>query len=100
MLIENVYEAPLEPLLAQGGPGTCQIAHLFQTEKLAGTWHFIEYLIVPPGVTIGQHQHEANEETYFIIEGQARMTINGQDYNVKPGNFIVNHPEWEHGLRN
>lgn len=100
MFIENVYEAVLEPLVAHGGPGTCQIARLFQTEKLAGTWHFIEYLIVPPGVTIGRHRHGANEEIYFIIEGQAKMTINNQEYLVKPGDFIVNHPEWEHGLHN
>jgi quercetin dioxygenase-like cupin family protein len=28
------------------------------------------------------------------------MKINGQEHEVKPGDFIVNHPHWEHGLRN
>jgi quercetin dioxygenase-like cupin family protein len=100
MFIENVYDAPREPLVAHDGPGTCEIARLFQSEKLAGTWHFIEYLIVPPGVTIGQHRHGDNEEIYFIIDGHARMTINGEERQVKPGDFIINHPGWEHGLRN
>jgi quercetin dioxygenase-like cupin family protein len=100
MFIENVYEAPRELIVAHEGQGSIEIARLFQDEKLAGTWHFIEYLVVPPGVTIGNHRHGENEEIYFIIDGQARMTINGQEREVKPGDFIINHPGWEHGLRN
>jgi quercetin dioxygenase-like cupin family protein len=100
MFIENVYEAPRELIVAHEGQGSIEIARLFQDEKLAGTWHFIEYLVVPPGVTIGDHRHGENEEIYFIIEGQAMMTINGQEREVKPGDFIINHPGWEHGLRN
>ena len=100
MFIENVYETPLESIIAHAGQGAIQIGRMFQTEKLQGTWHFIEYLVVPPGVTIGEHRHGANEEIYFILEGHARMKINGQEYEVKPGDFIVNHAGWEHGLRN
>jgi quercetin dioxygenase-like cupin family protein len=100
MSIQNAYDAPREPLVAHGGPGTCEIARLFQSGELQGTWHFIEYLVVPPGVTIGAHRHGANEELYFIITGQATMTINGQTHTVKPGDLIINHPNWEHGLHN
>ena len=49
---------------------------------------------------IGEHRHGKNEEIYFILEGQAKMTINGQDHEVKPGDFILNRAGWEHGLRN
>jgi mannose-6-phosphate isomerase-like protein (cupin superfamily) len=100
MSIENVYEAPRELIVAHEGQGSIEIARLFQNKKLAGTWHFIEYLVVPPRVTIGQHRHGENEEIYFIIEGRAIMNINGQEHEVTPGDFIVNHPGWEHGLRN
>ena len=91
MSIENVYEAPRESIVAHEGQGSIEIGRMFQTEKLEGTWHFIEYLVVPPGVTIGEHRHGANEEIYFILEGHARMKINGQEHEVKPGDFIVNH---------
>jgi quercetin dioxygenase-like cupin family protein len=100
MFIENVYETPRELIVAHEGQGSIEIARMFQTENLAGAWHFIEYLVVPPGVTIGEHRHGVNEEIYFIIEGQAKMKIDGREYEVKPGDFIVNHPNWEHGLRN
>jgi mannose-6-phosphate isomerase-like protein (cupin superfamily) len=100
MFIENVYDTPRELIVAHEGQGSIEIARMFQTKKLAGAWHFIEYLVVPPRVTIGRHRHGENEEIYFIIEGQALMTLNGQEHEVKPGDFIVNPPHGEHGLRN
>jgi mannose-6-phosphate isomerase-like protein (cupin superfamily) len=98
--IENIYEAPLESIVAHEGPGSIQIGRIFHDEKLEAPWHFVEYLVVPPGVTIGEHRHGQNEEIYFILEGQAKMTVNGQEHDVKPGDFILNRSGWEHGLRN
>ena len=84
MFIENVYETPLESIVAHEGQGAIQIGRLFQTEKLEGTWHFIEYLVVPPGVTIGEHRHGANEEIYFILEGHARMKLMIRNMRLNP----------------
>jgi quercetin dioxygenase-like cupin family protein len=98
--IENVFETPLESIVAHEGNGSIQIGRIFHHEKLEAPWHFIEYLVVLPGVTIGEHRHGKNEEIYFILEGQAKMTINGQEHEVKPGDFILNRAGWEHGLRN
>ena len=100
MYIENVYETPMESIIAHEGNGAIQIGRIFHNETLEGPWHFIEYLVVPPGVTIGEHRHGNNEEIYFVIEGQARMTVNGQEHQVKPGDFILNRAGWEHGFHN
>lgn len=100
MYIENVYETPLESKVAHEGQGEIQIGRIFQQEKLEAPWHFIEYLEVQPGVTIGEHRHGHNEEIYFIIEGQAQMTVNGQEHTVKPGDFILNRAGWAHAFRN
>ncbi len=100
MYIRNIYETPLEPLVAHEGSGALQIARVFLGKELEAPWHFIEYLEVPPGVTIGEHQHGNDEEIYFIMSGQAKMTVNGQEHDVKPGDFILNRAGWTHGLRN
>jgi len=100
MYIENVYETPMESIIAHEGNGAIEIGRIFHNEKLEGSWDFIEYLVVPPGVTIGEHRHGSNEEIYFIIEGHAKMTVNGQEHDVKPGDFILNRANWEHGFRN
>jgi quercetin dioxygenase-like cupin family protein len=100
MTIENVYETPLESIVAHEGQGQIQIGRIFQQEQLEAPWHFIEYVVVPPGVTIGEHRHGGNEEIYFVLAGRARMTVNGQAHEVKPGDFILNRSGWTHGLRN
>lgn len=100
MYIENVYETPLESIVAHEGQGAIQIGRIFHHEKLEAPWHFIEYLEVPPGVTIGEHRHGNDEEIYFVIEGQAQMTVNGQEHAVKPGDFILNRAGWSHSFRN
>ena len=100
MYIENAYEAPLESIVAHDGQGQIQIGRIFRQEKLQAPWHFLEYLVVPPGATIGEHRHGRDEEIYFILAGQAEMTVNGTRHDVKPGDFILNRPGWAHSLRN
>ena len=100
MYIENVYETPMESIVAHEGNGSIQIGRIFHQEELEAPWHFIEYLVVPPGVTIGEHRHGNNEEIYFVIEGQAKMVVNDTEHTVKPGDFILNRANWAHGFRN
>ncbi|MBJ6361089.1 cupin domain-containing protein [Paenibacillus sp. MAHUQ-46] len=61
---------------------------------------FIDYIEVPPGVSIGTHQHGYNEEIYFIVEGSGTMSIEGKEYNVKSGDVIINKINGTHGLIN
>ncbi|WP_226383594.1 cupin domain-containing protein [Paenibacillus massiliensis] len=53
-----------------------------------------------PGTSIGYHEHKQNEEVYVVLEGQGRMTVNGEERDVKPGDVILNKPNWSHGLEN
>lgn len=54
---------------------------------------------VPPHVVLPVGSHE-NEEMYYILRGQATMTLAGKTVEVKEGTFI-HLPAWcEHGLEN
>jgi mannose-6-phosphate isomerase-like protein (cupin superfamily) len=57
---------------------------------------FIEY---QPGVGIGLHDHTF-EEAYFILEGGVQATLDGQVYNLKPGDVVWTGVGCVHSFRN
>lgn len=64
-------------------------------------WSFIDLVRVPVGADIGIHTHTAdNEEMYIIISGTGRMHVDGEEFEVGPGDVIVNAPGGTHGLVN
>ena len=62
--------------------------------------NFLHDDILKPGVTIGVHKHEGDEEYYYILSGRGTMTLNGQDYEVGPGDIAAVFPGGKHGLAN
>lgn len=41
-----------------------------------------------PGGNLGAHYHTATDEIDYIIQGQANLTLNGEDYPVKSGDLV------------
>ncbi|QMU71267.1 cupin domain-containing protein [Streptacidiphilus sp. P02-A3a] len=61
---------------------------------------FIDLVVLPPGTSIGRHRHGDDEETYVILTGSGRMTLDGAEFPVRAGDVVRNRPWGEHGLRN
>ncbi|GAB4562969.1 MAG: hypothetical protein Kow0047_11430 [Anaerolineae bacterium] len=59
--------------------------------------HFV-VRITTPDTPFRPHRHE-QPELWYIIEGQATLTLNGEDHPVQGGDLIVLEPWVEHGLR-
>ena len=53
--------------------------------------------VLHPGATIGYHKQET-DEVYYITGGTGKMTINGQEFAVKPGDAILTRTGSSHGL--
>ena len=49
------------------------------------------------GAAIGYHL-QATDEVYYIIGGSGKMTMNGNDFPVKPGDAILTRGGSSHGL--
>jgi len=62
--------------------------------------NFLHDDILKPGVTIGVHKHEDDEEYYCILSGRGIMTLDGQYYEVGPGDIAAVFPGGTHGLAN
>jgi mannose-6-phosphate isomerase-like protein (cupin superfamily) len=61
---------------------------------------FIDLVTVPPGCSIGDHDHGDNEERYVILSGSGTMTMDGAGLAVSAGDVLVNRRFGRHGLCN
>jgi mannose-6-phosphate isomerase-like protein (cupin superfamily) len=55
---------------------------------------------LPPGGKTTPHYHPQTEEIYYILEGEGRMTIDGETSEVVPGDAIAIPPGAVHTITN
>lgn len=71
-----------------------------------GKWQFIKFIhddIIPPGTTIGYHQHACSspfEEWYYVLSGEGIMQLDGEDHRMRPGDISVCFANGHHGIKN
>lgn len=101
MNIRNMYDTtPRDLLSCHGGDGVLRHVNVYDKADFQSKLKFVNYTVLPPGTTIGYHQHADNEEMYVILEGTGTMTIDGESTPVKTGDVILNRPYGAHGLQN
>jgi len=83
-----------------GGSGSARWKTIINGMHLPGPWNVVEYVVIPPGASCGQHQHTATEEIYFILAGSAEMHINGTPVEVRAGDLITCPIGTVHGIAN
>ena len=72
-----------------GGKGPIAFRRMFHDSDFFSAVDFVDYTVIPPASTIGRHQHNGNEELYFIVCGSPLITINGQQVRLHAGGFSV-----------
>jgi len=58
---------------------------------------------LPPGASEGDHTHagdDALEEIYYVMQGQGRLRVEGEDVSLAPGVAVLVPPGVDHGLYN
>ena len=83
-----------------GGKGVCFWKQLINGMHLGGHLHCVEYVVVPPGASIGRHTHERTEEIYYILSGRASMDIDDTSREVVAGELITTPLGASHALAN
>lgn len=56
-------------------------------EDTGGDWSLFE-ATVNPGSVVPEHRHEGLEESFYILEGELEMQMDGQTTTVGAGHFI------------
>jgi mannose-6-phosphate isomerase-like protein (cupin superfamily) len=100
-MIKNYYTA--EKQLQQeshGGTGPVDLYEIWGRENFKSNIDFCDRVVIPPGSSIGYHQHGNNEEMYILLEGEGLMTIDEKKFVVRKGDMILNPASGYHGLVN
>ncbi len=69
--------------------------NLFDTPRM-----FCDLYCFEPGQEQRRHSHENSDKVYVVVEGQARITIGGEERDLKPGEAALVPPRVEHGVVN
>ena len=84
-----------------GGKGTIEIHAAMQGEEIfRGHGRMLAMVTLPPGSSIGYHQHVGETETYFIVEGHGTFTHNGVESPIGPGEVGLMEVGDFHGIEN
>jgi uncharacterized cupin superfamily protein len=100
MLIKNIQSLKMQRAGHSLGAEPVLFGEAFNGKDFTGNWGFVEYVTVPVGSAIPVHRHEADEEIYFIFEGEGILTLDGQEARVGVGDLSACRLGSSHGLRN
>lgn len=74
----------------RGGNGDVKIEHLFDCAKeLQSHPRLLAKLTLEKGATIGYHEHQGEEEVFYILRGTAELDDNGTKVILKAGDSIL-----------
>jgi len=85
--------------VAHDGHGTILTSRVFRGDD-ASHCRFVDLSTVPAGSAIGTHTHERdNHELYVIVAGRGLMELDGEVFEVGPGDAVLTRPGSSHGLK-
>ena len=92
-------QLPLEE--CHGGRGAVDWTDVLSGPHIEGRrLNFVHDDILKPGVSIGVHEHEGDEEYYYIVSGTGIMTLDGERHPVGAGDIAAVFSGGSHGLEN
>lgn len=72
----------------RGGNGQVQLMHIFNSDEFKGKCRMFSQITLEPGCSIGKHEHDQEEEIYYILSGNGIADDNGQLVEIGPGDAI------------
>ena len=84
-----------------GGRGIAYVHHIVSARELMGHGKLYAKVVLPPGSTVGWHQHERDTEPYYILKGEADFIDNDRSVTrVGPGDCcLIEVGQW-HSIEN
>jgi len=85
---------------AHEGKGDIFFRRIWSDDSFSTNWYVVSHAVLPPGSSIGYHQHNTREEVYYIISGNGRLTANGYTFDVREGDAVPCRLHGSHGIYN
>ena len=83
-----------------GGVGKMKIEKLLDDRQMNGKCKMYARVTLPPGATLGYHEHHGNAEAYFILSGSGVYDDAGAKRVIKAGDVTYTPDGSGHGLDN
>jgi quercetin dioxygenase-like cupin family protein len=85
----------------RGGQGTIMFNELLPKELLNEKGRLFSTITIMPGCSIGNHIHENECETFYVLEGSLIYNENNEkEYAIRKGDCVYNKNMSGHGVRN
>ena len=85
----------------RGGKGAVKIEHLLEpAEHLKSATRLYARLTLEPGVSIGLHAHDGEEEIFHILSGEGEFDDNGKTVPIRAGDTAVTGGGASHAIAN
>ena len=84
----------------RGGAGEVTIRHCLKPEEIKARTRLCAELILPPGASIGSHDHVDEDEIYLVQKGQGLMTEGDKEFPVAAGDAILTGQGASHSVKN
>lgn len=100
-MIRTAKEMSVETRPAmRGGTGSVTVQHLFKKEEITARSRLCARLTLPPGASIGPHQHEGEDEIYIITHGTGILDDGTNRTPVSAGDAILTGNGESHSIAN
>jgi quercetin dioxygenase-like cupin family protein len=73
---------------------------IFSPEDFEEEGHLLQVVTVPPRTRQRLHLHRQQTEVFYVLEGRARIDIEGEEYLARPGDAFICSPGDRHSLWN
>lgn len=83
-----------------GGTGAVQYRRALGPTVFKSPWAYVDHLLVPPGSSVGGHQHRGVAEFYYVMNGQGTISVGNQSAPIRSGDAIPIHLNEVHGVSN
>ena len=83
---------------ARGGEGELEFHHLLEKEQLGPHSRLLGRIVMRPGNSMGLHTHHDEGEFFYILSGVAKITQDGEEVLLYPGDTIYTPPESDHSV--
>lgn len=84
----------------RGGHGTVELEHWFKPEQFGAKVRLCTRMTLPPGASIGNHTHEAEDEVYIVLSGSGRILESGEWRDIHTGDAILTGKGGSHSVEN
>lgn len=84
----------------KGGPGAVEQIEYFSKEELLNKGRLFGTLTLKPGCGIGEHQHDGEQEYFYVVKGTATYNDDGVEVIANAGDCLLCEDGHKHGVVN